>query len=234
MVKQGNSKDRAVIFDIDGTLVDSVDLHARAWLETLQHFGYGATFQEVRSQIGKGGDQLLPLFVPEGDLKRLGEKIQNYRKRLYTSQYLSQVRPFPRVRQLFERIKAEGRRIGLASSAKGDELSHYKRLTGIDDLVEAQTSSDDAEKSKPHPDIFLAALEQLGNIEPQAVIVIGDTPYDAVAAHRAGVDTVIGLLCGGFPADDLRKSGCVELYRNPADLLIRYDDSVLARATVTS
>jgi phosphoglycolate phosphatase-like HAD superfamily hydrolase len=127
---------------------------------------------------------------------------------------------------LFERLKADGKRIALASSAKGDELQTYKKITGIGDLLETETSSDDAEKSKPHPDIFEAALERLGQISPERVVVIGDTPYDAEAAGKAGLRT-IGVLCGGFPEADLRGAGCIAIYRDPADLLGRYDESPL-------
>jgi phosphoglycolate phosphatase-like HAD superfamily hydrolase len=127
---------------------------------------------------------------------------------------------------LFERIKADGKRIALASSAKGDELEKYKKIANIADLVDAETSSDDAEQSKPHPDIFEAALERLGQISPERVVVIGDTPYDAEAAGKAGLRT-IGVLCGGFPEADLRAAGCIAIYRDPADLLARYDTSPL-------
>src|SRR4051812_10387105 len=134
----------AVIFDIDGTLVDSVDLHARSWQEALRHFGYDVDFTAVRGQIGKGGDQLMPVFVPRTDLDARGAEIERFRKELFTRHYLPKVRPFPKVRELFERVLADGRRIALASSAKGDELAAYKRIAGIEDLVEAETSSEDA------------------------------------------------------------------------------------------
>jgi HAD superfamily hydrolase (TIGR01509 family) len=218
---------RAVIFDIDGTLVDSVDLHAHAWLETLRHFGYEPTFEHVRSQIGKGGDQLLPVFVPKDDLKQRGEEIEQYRKKIYIDKYLPQVHAFPKVRELLARIKADGQRIALASSAKGDELANYTRLADIDDLVETETSSDDADRSKPHPDIFLAALDRLKGTERAAVVVVGDTPYDAMAAGKAGLRTV-GVLCGGFPIEDLEHAGCIAIYKDPADLLRRYEGSPLA------
>jgi phosphoglycolate phosphatase-like HAD superfamily hydrolase len=133
------------------------------------------------------------------------------------------------VRELFERIKEDDKRIALASSAKGDELSVYKRIANIEDLVEEETSSDDAEKSKPHPDIFEAALGELGGIEPAHAAVIGDTPYDAEAAGRAGLRNRIGVLCGGFPEKELRAAGMVEIYQDPADLLSQYEDSMLRR-----
>jgi phosphoglycolate phosphatase-like HAD superfamily hydrolase len=131
------------------------------------------------------------------------------------------------VRELFERVKAEKLQIALASSAKGDELKAYKKVAGIEDLVEEETSADDAEKSKPHPDIFEAALERLDGVAPSEAVVLGDTPYDAEAAGKAGIETV-GLLCGGFPEEDLRAAGCVRIYRDAAHLLAEYDSSPLA------
>ena len=97
---------------------------------------------------------------------------------------------------MFQRLIADGKQIALASSAKEDELAQYKKIANISDLIDAETSSDDAEKSKPHPDIFQAALARLTNKSPDRTIVVGDTPYDAKAATKAGLRT-IGLLCGG-------------------------------------
>ncbi|HEV3470881.1 MAG TPA: HAD family hydrolase [Pyrinomonadaceae bacterium] len=218
---------KAVIFDIDGTLVDSVDLHARAWQEAFARFGKHIEFERVRYQIGKGGDQLMPVFFSREELDEFGEEMEEFRGELYKREYLPRVRAFPRVRELFERISGDGRRIVLASSAKQDELGEYKRIADIADLVEDETSADDAEKSKPHPDIFEAALGQLRGVPAAEALVVGDTPYDAEAAGKVGLRTV-GLLCGGFPAEDLRAAGCIRIYESPADLLARYGDSPLA------
>lgn len=216
----------AVIFDIDGTLVDSVDLHAQAWKEAFKHYGKDIPFEQVRRQIGKGGDQLMPVFFSRDELDEFGQEMEEYRGHLFKRDFMPRVRPFHRVRELFERIKADGKRIALASSAKEEELAVYKKIAHIEDLVEAETSADDAEKSKPHPDIFEAALEQLGDIARDKVIVVGDTPYDAEAAGKLRLKT-IGVLCGGFPEKELRATGCVEIYEDPADLLARYDESIL-------
>src|ERR1700685_4084307 len=118
----------AVIFDIDGTLLDSVDLHAQAWQEAFRHFGHEIPFQEIRSQIGKGGDQLLPVFLSEQELKEKGEPLQEYRGRLFKEKYLHRVKPFPGVRDLFQKIKSNGQQAALASSAKGDELKVFERI----------------------------------------------------------------------------------------------------------
>lgn len=218
-----------VIFDIDGTLVNSVDLHAQAWKEAFKHFGKDIPYQQVRHQIGKGGDQLMPVFFSREELERFGEEMEEYRGQLYKRDFLPRVRAFPDVRELFERIKKDDKRIALASSAKRDELSIYKRIARIEDLVEEETSADDAEKSKPHPDIFEAALAELGDVEPEHAVVIGDTPYDAEAAARARLRNRIGVLCGGFPEKELRSAGMVEIYLDPSDLLKQYEDSMLGR-----
>lgn len=219
----------AVLFDIDGTLVDSVDLHAKAWQETLHHFGYLASFAEVRSQVGKGGDQLLPEFVPRSQLDKLEEEIEEFRSKLYKDRYMPEVKAFPRVRELFERVRDDGHRIALASSARGDELEHYKRLTRIEDLLDTATSADDSDRSKPFPDIFEAALARLNGVDRERVIAVGDSPYDAQAAGSAGLRTV-GLLCGGFSEDTLLRAGCIALFQDPADLLDSYEHSPLALA----
>lgn len=217
----------AVIFDIDGTLLDSVDLHAQAWQEAFRHFGHEIPLGQIRAQIGKGGDQLIPVFLKGDELREKQQALQNFRSELFKNKYLDRVKPFPQVRELFLRIKDDGKKVALASSAKEDELKTFERIANIEDLVEVKTSSGDAEKSKPNPDIFEAALDRLGpDVKRENAIVVGDSPYDAQAAGRAGVRT-IGVLCGGFPQSLLREAGCIAIYSGPDDLLRRYSESPL-------
>jgi HAD superfamily hydrolase (TIGR01509 family) len=218
---------RAIVFDVDGTLVDSVDLHARCWQEAFARYGRQIAFPDIRSQIGKGGDLLIPYFLPEEENERWGEELDHFRSELFQERYLSQVRPFPRVRELMERIRAEGKKVALASSGKEVEVDHYMDLLGVKDVVDARTTSDDAERSKPHPDIFAAALERVGVEGPGEALIIGDSPFDAEAAGRLTVRCV-GVLCGGFPEQELLRAGCMALYRDPADLLDRFEQSPLA------
>ena len=218
---------RAVIFDVDGTLVDTNDLHAAAWAEALHRFGHDIPQDQVRHEIGKGGDQLMPALLPPEVVERQGKEIEALRKDLYSGEYLRKARPFPEVRALFERVRAAEQRIALASSGKPDELEHYKDIAGIAGLVDDATTSDDAERSKPSPDIFGAALERIAPIGAEQAMVVGDSPYDAQAATKAGL-RAIGLLCGGFAAEELRDAGFIALYRDPADLLAHYDRSPLA------
>lgn len=219
---------KATIFDIDGTLVDSVDLHAEAWQEAFRKFGSEIPFEAIRYQIGKGSDQLLPVFFSQEDLQSFGKSIETYRAYLFKENYLPRVRAFPRVRELFERILEDGKRIVLASSAKGDELEAYKQIAGIQDLINDETSADDVEKSKPHPDIFQVALKKLGGLRAEEVLVVGDTPYDAEAASKIHIRT-LGFLSGGFPEEALREAGCIKIYQGAADLLAHYEHSPIAQ-----
>ena len=212
------------IFDVDGTLIDSVDYHAKAWVEALHDYGHVVPFEQVRKQIGKGGDQLMPVFLSRQELAAYGEDLEAHRGRILKERYLPLMTAFPGVRDLFQRLIADGRQVALASSAKEDELAHYKKVATIDDLIDAETSSDDAERSKPHPDIFQAVLERLPDLNPARAVVIGDTPWDAEAAAKVGL-RMIGLLCGGWAEHELRRYGCFAVYKDPADLLAQYDRS---------
>ena len=218
---------KAIIFDIDGTLLDSVDLHAKAWAQALKKYGYEPALADIRAQIGKGSDQLLPVFLTTAEIKTFGKALEKDRADMWRRYYLPLVKPFPAVRALFLHLKLLGQTIALASSAKADELDRYKEIADIGELVVTSTTSDDADQSKPHPDIFAVALERL-KLRPDEAIAVGDTRWDAEAAAKLGLKT-IGLLCGGSAETTLRAAGCVAIYRDPADLLANYDGSPLAK-----
>jgi HAD superfamily hydrolase (TIGR01509 family) len=218
---------KAVLFDVDGTLVDSVDLHAQAWVDAFKEIGHDIPFDEMRVQIGKGGDQLMPVFLSSDELREKGKALEERRGKIFRESYLPQVRAFPQAAELLKRVDKAGLRTALASSAKEEELISLKRIIGIEDgRLDAETSSSNAEHSKPSPDIFEAALAQLPGVSPDEAVVIGDTPYDAEAAGKAGIRT-IGMLCGGFPEQALRDAGCIAIYRDPAHLLEEYEASLL-------
>jgi phosphoglycolate phosphatase-like HAD superfamily hydrolase len=217
---------QAAIFDIDGTLVDSVDPHASAWQEAFATFGHDVTFEEARSQIGKGGDQPVPVFLSAEQQEDHGDALEKWRGERFKSKYLPMVRPFAAVPQLLQRVRDAGLKVAVASSAKQDELDIYLEIAGIGNLVDECTSSADAKESKPAPDKFKVALEKLGIPATQAV-AIGDTPYNAQAAGKIGMQT-IGMLCGGFTEASLRASGCAVGYPGPGALLACFDDSPLA------
>ena len=221
---------KAVIFDVDGTLVDSNLQHVEAWREAFAHFGKELSSDEVHAQIGKGGDQLMPVFLSRHEMERFGGELERLRMELFTRDYLPNVEPFPKVRELFERVKSDGVQIALASSAKESELEQHQKNLGIEDCVDVSICADDTDRSKPYPDIFETALARLDGVEADEAIVVGDTPYDAQAATKADLKT-IGLLSGGFDEDVLREAGCIAIYRDIADLLEHYEDSPLAALT---
>ena len=218
---------KAAIFDVDGTLLDSVDLHALAWHEAMMKFGHDVSFEQARGQIGKGGDKLIPHFLTQDAQRDHGKEMEEWRSKRFKTEYLPLVRPFSAVPDLLRRARDAGVQIAVASSAKKDELGEYLDIARVADLVDVTTSSDDVEESKPAPDIFEIVLKKL-KIDGADAVAIGDTPYDAEAAGKAGIRT-IGVLCGGFAEDLLRQAGCVEVYPGPAALLACLGDSLLAR-----
>lgn len=222
-----------VIFDVDGTLIDSNKLHAEAWQKAFAEYGIEIEFETILRQIGKGGDQLMPVFLSKEELDEFGEQLEADRKKIFQKEYLPHVKAFPKVRELFQRIKIGGRRIVLASSAAEEELQEFKKIMHIEDLLEEETSSDDVALSKPEPDIFLAALKKLGNPPKEECVVVGDTPYDGIAAGKARLK-IIGFTCGGWSAEDLREAGCIEIYESPSDLLKRFDESLIAKDAAKS
>ena len=219
---------RAVLFDVDGTLVDTNALHARAWVEALRHFGHDFPVETVHAQIGKGGDNLLPTLL--GDIAaRDRQAIEDFRSALFKRDYLPRATPFPGVRALFELLVGDGVRIVLASSSGREEVAFHLALIGCEDLVAATTTRDDVESSKPCPDIFEAALARVAPIAAAETIVVGDSPWDALAAGRAGLN-ILGFRSGGFADALLLEAGAIALFDGPADLLARYEDSPFARA----
>ena len=215
-----------MLLDVDGTLVDSNDLHAGAWQAALAEHGYDVDFSRVRRLIGMGGDKLVPeLTRLPGDSKD-AEAIRNAAKEQFMSRFLPQVRPFRGTRELLERLRQDGFRLAVASSAGKEQLEALLERAGIQDLIEVSTNADDAEHSKPDPDIVQATLRKLGVRAAQA-IMLGDTPYDVAAALRSGLP-IVGLRSGGWSAEELR--GAVEVYAGSADLLQHYQDSLFARA----
>ena len=213
---------RAFIFDIDGTLVDSNELHVESWDRAFRRFGKQFPREELRAQIGKGSDQYLPEFLTPDEIERFGKELDDYRSDLFRKEYLPKARPFPKVRELLQRIYDDDKRIVLASSGKKEDTKYYIDLLKIEKLIEGYTSGDDADHSKPAPDIFTASLEKLGGISPADAVTIGDTRFDIEAAGKAGL-TTIAFLCGGTAESVLKEAGARAIYRNPAHLLAEYD-----------
>lgn len=220
---------QAVLLDIDGTLLDSNDAHARSWEETLRAQGRPVAFERIRALIGKGGDKLLAELLDIDADGPLGRQISGQRRRLFLERFLPSLRPTPGARALLERMKAEEMSVVVATSSSGAELKALLAQAGIADLVEASASASDAEHSKPDPDIVKAALERSA-VQPIEAMMLGDTPYDIEAARAAGVDT-IALRCGGW-WDDRALGAAVAIYDNPADLLAHWDSSPIGRRRI--
>jgi len=221
----GRPGPRAVLLDIDGTLIDSNDAHARSWVETFAEFGYDVPFEKVRPLIGKGGDKLLAETVGVEEESAEGKRLTKRRRERFLSDHLPTLRPFPKARALVERLRADGLTVVVATSANADELTPLLEQAEVADLVEAATSSSDAEHSKPDPDIVEAALDRAGH-PARATVMLGDTPYDVEAAGRAGVG-VIAFRCGGWWKDE-DLAGALAIYDGPAELLAQLDRSPLA------
>jgi HAD superfamily hydrolase (TIGR01509 family) len=212
------------LLDVDGTLVDSNDAHAHAWVETLAEEGIAVPFTKVRRLIGKGGDKLVPEVTGRDDkewAKRLGER----RTEIFFARHLGGIKPFPKVRELLEHMKDAGLSLVVATSANEEELEKLLAIAGVADLLDEQATKDDAKHSKPDPDIVGAALKRAGVTARQA-LMLGDTPYDVEAARGAGVGTV-AVRSGGWRDDEL--TGALATYPDVAGLLARWDTSPFAR-----
>jgi HAD superfamily hydrolase (TIGR01509 family) len=227
MVTGPRKRLRGVLLDVDGTLIDSNDAHAESWSDTLKEFGRNVPPEQVRPLIGMGGDKLLPQLLGVDADSETGHKFAERRAEIFRKQYVPTLQPTRGAKELVRRLRHEGLRLIIATSAAEEELNAMLERVGLDDLVDRKTSSSDAESSKPDPDIVQAALKK-GNLSPQEAILLGDTPYDVEAAGRAGVDTV-ALLCGGWDADAL--DGAIAIYEDPADVLTHFTSSPFALAS---
>jgi len=214
----------AVIFDVDGTLVNSNDAQAKSWVEALKEFGYSVPYEKVRPLIGMGGDKVLPETIGVQKDSEKGKQISKRRSEIFKKKYLPNVKPFLDAQKLLDRMREQGLKLAIATSAQPDELRPLLQIVGAADLIEDKTSARDVKSSKPDPDVMQVALKRVG-YPPNEVVMIGDTPYDIEAARKVGVGT-IAFRCGGWSDSDL--SGAIAIYNDPADLLAHYDSSPLA------
>ena len=214
---------KTVLFDVDGTLVDSNDAHAAAWVKAFEGFGVNVDPVEVRRCIGMGGDKLMPRVSGIEEESPLGSKIAERRGKLFRSEFLPTLQPFRDSDRLVAAVKQLRLTAVAASSAQEDELKELLKIAGAESLMDAQTSSDDADQSKPAPDIIHAALQR-ANATPAEAVMIGDTPYDVAAARKAGV-RVVAFRSGGWLDPDL--VGAIEIYDGPWDLLENIERSIL-------
>jgi phosphoglycolate phosphatase-like HAD superfamily hydrolase len=216
-----------VILDVDGTLVNSNDAHARAWLQAFLEHGITVAYESVRCAIGMGGDKLMPLVAGTEEDSPKGKNIAARRAEVFQQVWLPKLRPFPCTRELVSRLADDGFTLAVASSASEKELKPLLDVAGVADFIPTRTSSDDAENSKPDPDIVQAAMQRT-RCPRDRTIMIGDTPYDVEAALRAGI-RIVAFECGGWRREELQ--GASEVYRDASDLLQRYNTSVFFRLT---
>ena len=215
---------RAVLLDIDGTLIDSNDGHARAWVDAGAELGYRIQYEDVRPLIGMGGDKVMPQLIGIESDSREGKAFSERRTAIFAERYLPSIEPFPGTRELVERIRDAGLKVVIATSANRKEMKKLLKTAGVEDLIHGATSSSDANASKPAPDIVDAAL-QVAGVEADSAVMLGDTPYDVAAAGRAGV-SIIAFRCGGWTDETLR--GAIAVFEDPADLLANWEESPFA------
>ena len=213
---------KGVLLDVDGTLVLSNDAHAQSWVQAFEHFGYAVKFEDVRKLIGMGGDKLMPQLLPKLNNEiGIGKQISTYRSELFLSEYAPQLKPAPGSREFVKRLKKDGLKLIVASSANKKELGTLLKAAECDDLLPHATTSDDTDNSKPEPDIIHAALEKL-QLHANEAIMVGDTPYDLEAATRADV-VFVGVRSGGWSDKSLKSS--IAIYNSPADIMNHYNTS---------
>jgi HAD superfamily hydrolase (TIGR01509 family) len=216
---------RAVILDLDGTLLGSNDAHARAFVAAGRAMGLTIDFETIRRLIGKGGDKLIPEAFGFSSDSESGERLAALKKEIFMARFLADLEPTCGARDLLLRLRDEGIRRVLATSSGESSVRPLLQQAGVEDLIEEITSSSDVRASKPDPEIVEAALKKTG-VPALQVVMLGDTPYDIEAATRAGIG-VIALRTGGWSDADL--SGAVAIYDDPADLLEHFETSPLGQ-----
>jgi HAD superfamily hydrolase (TIGR01509 family) len=216
---------KTILLDVDGTLIDSNDAHARAWVDALEEAGFEPHYVSIRKRIGMGGDHLLPNVTGVDIEEAEGKAISRRRGEIFREKYLPNLKAFPQTRELLLRLKEEGHPLVIATSASKKDLQALLEQAGLGDLDIPATTADDADASKPEPDIIFAALEKAG-VKAADAIMLGDTPYDVAAAKKAGVAT-IGFTCGGWMKDDLDPA--IAVYEGPMDLLMNLEESPLSK-----
>ena len=207
---------RAVLFDVDGTLVDTNYLHTVAWWEAFAQAGHDVPMASVHRAIGMGSDRMLDALLPADRDTSADSDIKTAHSALY-SVYWSRLRPLPGAARLLRACHDKGLRVVLASSADPDQLTVLRAALDADDAIDAATSSGDADASKPAPDLVQVAMDQAG-AAPEESVFIGDSVWDVQACRLAGVPCV-GVLTGGTSRAELTDAGAVAVYEGAADLM---------------
>lgn len=205
---------RVYIFDVEGTLVDSVLPSLNCWCQTLAEFGFSFRTADLHRYSGMDGREMLEQLLPQHP--EMHEFILNKYNWRFRNEVLPTIRAVPGARELLATLKRRGAKIALATNCDAAELAHYRTRLGADESVDTAVSGNDVRRGKPHPDAIVAALKQLGT-EPSEAVFVGDTPYDAEAARQAHVRS-FGVLTGHFPRAELLGAGCSAIFLDPKSL----------------
>jgi HAD superfamily hydrolase (TIGR01509 family) len=210
------------ILDIDGTLVDTNFHHALAWYRAFRQLDVVLPLWRIHRHIGMGGDQMVPALAGDDFEAEHGDEVREIETARYL-ELIDEIEALAGARTLVERLKEQGHRVVLASSAKQKDVDHYLDLLDARELADGWTTSSDVEATKPEPDLVQAALDQADS-EPDQAVLVGDSTWDCEAAKRAGVKT-LAVLTGGFSNEELREAGAVEVFESVEDLLTRIDET---------
>ncbi|MFE2378783.1 HAD family hydrolase [Streptomyces sp. NPDC059398] len=219
--------ERAALFDVDGTLVDTNHLHVVTWWEALRQAGHTVPMPAIHRAVGLGSGDLLEHLLGKGRDRDQDARISAAHTSLLGT-YFERLPAFRSAGELLRTLAGQGWHIVLATSASGPELDALRRAIDADDALSDTASSDDVSEGKPAPEPVRHALE-LAGVPASRAVFVGDTVWDMEAASRAGVPAV-ALLCGGIPQADLERAGAAHVYRDPADLLSRLDQSPFGAA----
>lgn len=218
---------KAIVFEVDGTLVDTHVLRACAWQEALARYGRQVRLPRVLAQMARNGDQFLSVFLPEDEYERYADELASFHRALFHEEYLPRVRAFAGATELLEHLREKGWKIALASTADPDELEHYIELLGVEELIDARTTDAEVDRTRLNEEIPAEAIRLLGLDGTDDTLTISALPYDVEGAVRLGMRS-IGLVCGGFSEEELRSAGALAVFGTPLDLLTRYSESPLA------
>ncbi|MFX1821736.1 HAD family hydrolase [Pseudarthrobacter sp. CC4] len=217
---------RGVLFDVDGTLIDSSYIHTIAWWGAFREHGYDIPMASIHHYVGMGGDRLVDSLLPEGRDRSADPEVMASHGALYASHWPA-LRAFKGAKDLLAQCHAGGLAVALASSARKKDLAVMGSVLDADAFIDSATSANDAKESKPAPDILVAALDAIG-VEAADAVFIGDAVWDMLAAGALGIPA-IGVTCGGVSAAELREAGAVEVYEGPQDLLQNLTSSAIGR-----
>jgi HAD superfamily hydrolase (TIGR01509 family) len=217
---------RGILFDVDGTLIDSSYIHTISWWGAFRQHGYDIPMASIHHFVGMGGDRLVDSLLPDDRDKSLDSEVMASHAALYASHWPA-LRRFDGARELLAQCHAAGLAVALASSARNQDLQVMKSILDADAYIDGATSANDAEESKPAPDILVAALEAIG-VDAADAVFVGDAVWDMEAAAALGIPA-IGVTCGGISAAELRDAGAVEVFEGPRDLLENLKTSAAGR-----